>query len=170
MIYSIIHWFLNLQLFIEHIFLCQILQIECADTILTLQGPSSGEEDWHVVRELQNTMGRAVIKVCITCYESTEVRELFLTKGLVRKWSKEDSPMRWWLNWVWEDSLDVSQQTRAEKAFQMLERAKHEGHNSSGKKGWKTMHRILWRALYVTVRTSSFILWWWRVRGGFSTE
>ena len=59
-------------------------------------------------------MGRAIIKVCITCYESTELRELFLTKGLVRRWSKEDSPIRGWLNWVWKNSR-ISPSTKEQK-------------------------------------------------------
>ena len=91
-------------------------------------------------------MGRAIIKICITCYESTELRELFLTRGLVRRWSKGLVKLSL------KEFTDFSQQKRAEKAFQMLETAKPEG-----RKVWKAKQRIRWRASYVMVKSSGFI-------------
>lgn len=103
-------------------------------------------------------MERAIIKVCTKCYGSTEVRKVFIRD--VRRWSKEDFPMRWWLNSIWKNSLDLLQHTRAKKAFHVLERAKCEGHSPSGKR-LGSRKKSLWRTLNVILRSSSFIMWWW---------
>lgn len=67
----------------------------------SLTGPFLWLGRWTSSPRTTKHMGRAIIKVCITCYESTELRELFLIKGLVRRRSKKDSPIR---DWVWKNS------------------------------------------------------------------
>lgn len=127
----------------------------------SLTGPFLWLGRWTSSPRTTKHMGRAIIKVCITCYESTELRELFLIKGLVRRRSKKDSPIR---DWVWKNS-QISPSRKEQKRHSKC--LKHQ--NMKEEKFGKPSRGFCGGAWYVMVKSSGFILWW-RVRGGFWAE